>query len=49
MVSAYVADQYLLGHGSTGLRELDKQIERGAVKKSFRHKLLSVLHKFGYR
>jgi hypothetical protein len=49
VVSAYVADQYLLGHGSTGLRELDKQIARGAVKKSFRKKLLSVLHKYGYR
>ncbi len=49
VVSAYVADQYLLGHGSAGLRELDKQIARGAVKKSFRHRLLSVLHKYGYR
>ena len=42
-------DQYLLGHGPTGLKELDKQIKRGAVKKSFRKKLLSVLHKYGYR
>jgi hypothetical protein len=49
VVSAYVADQYLLGHGATGLRELDRQIARGAVKKSFRKRLLSVLHKFGYR
>jgi hypothetical protein len=49
VVSAYVADQYLLGHGATGLRELDRQIARGAVKKSFRRRLLTVLHKFGYR
>jgi hypothetical protein len=49
VVSAYVADQYLLGKGATGLRELDRQIKRGIVKKSFRSKLLKLLRRYGYR
>jgi hypothetical protein len=49
VVGAYVADQYLLGRGATGLRELDRQIERGIVKGSFRRTLLKLLRRYGYR
>jgi hypothetical protein len=48
-VASYVADQYLLGHGSTGLRELDRQIKRGILAKAFRSTLLRRLHGWGYR
>jgi hypothetical protein len=53
-LAAYVADQYLLGHGATGLNELDRQIKRGVAgtptsAKAFRSKLLRTLHRFGYR
>jgi hypothetical protein len=45
----YVADQYLLGHGSTGLKELDRQIKRGKITKRSRRALLKRLKDFGYR
>ncbi len=53
-VAAYVADQFMLKHGPTGLRELDKQIKRGILgspkaAKRYRTRLLKLLHKFGYR
>jgi hypothetical protein len=53
-VAAYVADQLLLKHGSTGLRELDKQIKRGILgsakaAKRYRARLLKLLHRYGYR
>ena len=53
-VAAYVADQFLLGHGSTGLRELDHQIARGILgkpkaAKAYRSRLLKLLHRYGYR
>jgi hypothetical protein len=53
-VAAYVADQLLLKHGPTGLRELDKQIKRGILgspkaAKRYRARLLKLLHRFGYR
>jgi hypothetical protein len=53
-VAAYVADQFLLNHGSTGLRELDKQIKRGILgsakaAKRYRKRLLTLLHRYGYR
>jgi hypothetical protein len=53
-VAAYVADQFLLGHGSTGLRELDRQISRGILgkpkaAKAYRSRLLKLLHRYGYR
>ena len=53
-VAAYVADQLLLKHGSTGLRELDKQIKRGILgspkaAKRYRKRLLTLLHRYGYR
>jgi hypothetical protein len=54
VVSAYVADQYLLGRGSVGLKELDHQIKTGRLgsKKraaAFRKSLLARLHRYGYR
>jgi hypothetical protein len=54
VLAAYVADQYLLGRGSTGLKELDRQIKRGVLggsssAKAYRSKLLRALHRFGYR
>src|SRR4051812_14282468 len=49
VVSAYVADQYLLGRGAAGRRELDRQIARGAVRRSFRQRLLTILRRYGYR
>jgi hypothetical protein len=53
-VAAYVADQYLLGRGSAGLRELDRQGRRGVLGdrrdvRAFRRDLLRKLHRFGYR
>jgi len=53
-VAAYVADQFLLGHGSAGVRELDKQIKRGILgspkaAKRYRKRLLTLLHRYGYR
>ena len=53
-VAAYVADQYLLGHGATGLRELDREIRRGSVgspgsARAYRKRLLRFLHQLGYR
>jgi hypothetical protein len=55
VVAAYVADQYLLGRGKVGLRELDRQAARGILGKTtkqvraWRKQLLGVLHKYGYR
>lgn len=54
VVSAYVADQYLLGRGQVGLRELDRQAKKGILgtrkqAKAFRKRLLGFLHRFGYR
>lgn len=48
-VAAYVADQYLLGHGPTGLKELDRQIKLRRVDQAFRKRLLALLHRYGYR
>lgn len=48
-VAAFVADQYLLGRGATGLRELDRQIALRRVDRAFRKRLLTLLHRYGYR
>ncbi|WP_028065797.1 hypothetical protein [Solirubrobacter soli] len=40
----YVADQYLLGHGATGLKELDRH-----KSKAYRRALLKRLKAYGYR
>ena len=54
LYGVYVADEFLLGHGSTGLRELDRQIKRGrlgspAAAKRYRRALLIRLKELGYR
>jgi len=49
VLAAYVADQYLLGKGSTGLKELDRQRRKGRVSKGFRPYLLKRLKAWGYR
>jgi hypothetical protein len=55
VVAAYVADEYLLGRGEVGLREIDRQAARGLIGKTakqvraWRKQLLRDLHKFGYR
>ncbi len=48
-VATYVADQIVLGHRSTGLRELDRQVKRGIVTRSFKSSLLRRLKSWGYR
>jgi hypothetical protein len=55
VVATYVADQYLLGRGKVGLRELDRQAARGILGKTkasvraWRASLLRTLHHYGYR
>jgi hypothetical protein len=54
ILAAYVADEYLLGHGSTGLRELDGQMAHhklgsAAAARAYRARLLGLLHVLGYR
>lgn len=53
-VSEYVADEFLLGRGQAGLKELDEQGARGVLGspeqvKAFRRSLLRKLDRFGYR
>jgi hypothetical protein len=53
-LSEYVADEYLLGRGAAGLKELDKQLKRGIAgppkqAASFKRALLQRLDRFGYR
>jgi hypothetical protein len=53
-VAAYVADQFLLERGATGLRQLDRQIARGILGRpqaagAYRRRLLTLLHRYGYR
>ncbi len=49
VVSAYVADQYLLRRSRTGLRELDRLVARRVVTPAFKRRLLRDLKHFGYR
>jgi hypothetical protein len=49
ILAAYVADEYLLGRGKVGLREIDRQRRAGAVRRPFRALLLRRLHTWGYR
>jgi hypothetical protein len=49
VLAAYVADQYLLGHGSKGLAELTHQRRAKRISASFRGFLLRRLHSWGYR
>jgi len=54
VISGYVADQYLLGRGRVGLREIDRQTRLGrlgtrAQARKFRRDLLRLLDRYGYR
>jgi len=49
LLAAYVADEYLLGRGSTGVREIDRQRRRGRVSKAFKPYLLKKLRTWKYR
>ena len=49
IAAAYVADQYLLGHGSVGTRELDRLQRKGLVRKAFKPYLLKKLKAWHYR
>jgi hypothetical protein len=54
LLTAYVADQCLLGHGSRGLKELDRQIRAGKLgaprtATRIRRHLLATLKADGYR
>jgi hypothetical protein len=49
VVSAYVADQFLLGRERTGLRELDRLVARRVVSPAFKRRLLRTLDRYGYR
>ena len=49
VVSAYVADQFLLRRSRTGLRELDRLVARRVVTPAFKRRLLRDLKNYGYR
>jgi hypothetical protein len=49
LLAAYVADQYLLGRGSVGLREITRNLGHAQVTKAFRKSLLRRLELWGYR
>jgi hypothetical protein len=49
VLAAYVADQYLLGKGSAGTRELDRQRRAGRISKGFKSYLLKRLKAWKYR
>jgi hypothetical protein len=49
VLAAYVADQYLLGKGSVGTKEVDRQRRKGRVSKGFKSYLLKKLKAWHYR
>jgi hypothetical protein len=49
VLAAYVADEYLLGKGSTGTAEVDRLRRQGFVTKAFKRYLLEKLKSWGYR
>jgi hypothetical protein len=49
VLAAYVADQYLLGRGSVGTAEVDRQHRKGRVSKGFKALLLKRLKSWHYR
>jgi hypothetical protein len=49
ILAAYVADQYLLKHGSTGTAEVDRLRRKGLVTKAFKPYLLKKLKAWKYR
>jgi hypothetical protein len=53
-VGSYVAEEFMLGRGKVGLKELDRQAKRGTLGnaksvKKFRKRLLRLLDQYGYR
>ena len=48
-LAAYVADEYLLGHGSVGRAEVRRARRRGLTAPGFMGELLKFLRKTGYR
>jgi hypothetical protein len=49
LLAAYVADEYLLRKGSTGVREIDRQRRKGRVSAGFKALLLKRLKSWHYR
>jgi hypothetical protein len=49
VAAAYVADQYLLGRGSVGTRELDRLRRKGLVRAAFKPYVLKKLKAWKYR
>jgi hypothetical protein len=49
VLAAFVADEYLLGHGSTGRAEVDRSRRKGLVSQGFKALLLKRLKAWGYR
>lgn len=49
LLAAYVADEYLLGKGSTGTREIDRLRRKGLVRAAFKPYLLRRLKAWKYR
>ncbi|MBI5103746.1 MAG: hypothetical protein HZB46_01925 [Solirubrobacterales bacterium] len=48
-LAAYVAEEYLLGEGAAGRRELDRNQREKRITRGFRRLLLKRLHAWGYR
>jgi hypothetical protein len=53
-IGSYVAEEFMLGRGKTGLKEIDRQTKRGvlgspASARKFRKRLLTLLDRYGYR
>jgi hypothetical protein len=49
VLAAYAADQYLLGRGAVGTREIDRQRRKGRVSRTFKPYLLKKLKAWHYR
>jgi hypothetical protein len=49
VLAAYVADEYLLSKGSTGLKEIDRLRRKGLITKPFKPYLLKKLKAWKYR
>jgi hypothetical protein len=49
LLAAYVADEYLLGRGTVGTTEVDRQRRAGRVSKGYKKELLRRLKGWKYR
>lgn len=49
LLAGYVADEYLLHRGSTGIREIARARKRGLVQRGFQGHLLKLLKRYDYR